>query len=1037
MAALDPAHHLDVEITGYGSGSRTSRSRSVPNRAAERAEAVRTAFTGALERELAARRPEWSPAQVRQRVAAVVTVRDGGAEQGAVPPVLADRDQRDQALIRVATVSAEEAERKLAALDRTDPRMYGKAPSSPADLARRVLQLPPDAVVDDSTKRTLAALLGEAEAAGQARTMGELGAYFLRKPGVLDRLGWIAPKRARHFTNRLGVRVPGLNWGRPEAGTGSLDARETPDRDQVRLDASEIEAWLLSAEGRVVDRRKDSSTLPWNTRTRPYVLVAGGRLGTVTMRLPDRSVRELSIEEAVAVVAADVAREKLDKSVPLVVVTPFATAHDLMLLRMLAGETGHQVWAHSGTTTFSYDSGKLRVAVRTGQFVGDWIGVEPAMAPVPEDTPPAEDWYWEQRNQVITSEKTGRPLAAASLDPESHNPERDEFLTLLDQQKTFWHYNPATGTWLTEEPLPTPPGLSEEDADHQEGHGSPGVLLQSLWRGGSVEVDGQRIESLAARFAELFKGRWHGMMRCWAAVAPDVSAPGGSRGHGDAAPVPFVVDPLRDLSAGQRTANGMRRYVRGAEGIYLAFTRGGGEWSHALSTDARGRRRRWQIFRPEPSGTRLDAWVRELGLHTGTGEATAEVREQVLVQLRALKLTFGRDVEDTDEFLDLMAGVEALQRMWEKEFGAAGGFTLDAFRRTVAAHPEGRQGVDRAGYRAVLKAAREAAPDTALTAFAPLPTVTEAAAWLTREWGSYESATRTVLRPADTGAREVSRLFWAAVKTHDALQGLGQEELEARSSGVLHLDAQGETADDAQVGKMRSLLTRAFARGRDAADPDVAAAYHLDEGGVVEEGTALPSTRYTDGTSGEGRDFRDEAPRVDLTRVESPDGTQEPAPWAGKDPDGNDTPPPYLVRAVVDPADTRHLLLEYSGMTLRVTHGEFVELLAADLVLRAKELRTGLVLDIPELDRLVPGLASRIAQHLGRHVWSTALPTGLSRGGGDGSSLLGTRHPSGASGTASGPAWTENVPVDPAEPVEAPRPVPDPVPEHAPLPGEP
>ncbi len=231
------------------------------------------------------------------------------------------------------------------------------------------------------------------------------------------------------------------------------------------------------------------------------------------------------------------------------------------------------------------------------------------------------------------------------------------------------------------------------------------------------------------------------------------------------------------------------------------------------------------------------------------------------------------------------------------------------------------------------------------------------------------------------------------------------------------------------------MLTRALAEGRDASDPAVAAAFHLEESGVLGDSTRL-STRYLDGATGQGRDFTGDADRsvVDLTETAGADGRKA-APWAGdKDRHGNDKPAPYLVRAELDPADADFLLLTVDGATWRATHAEFLELLAADPALQADELSTGVVLDIPELDRRAPGLADAAAQRLGRHVHSTAQDSGVSAIGRDGTAVLELLP---AADTPDAPlTWNRSTPRWSDQTAPAPRSVPDPLPEHAPLPAE-
>ncbi|MEK8171927.1 hypothetical protein NKH77_28890 [Streptomyces sp. M19] len=57
--------------------------------------------------------------------------------------------------------------------------------------------------------------------------------------------------------------------------------------------------------------------------------------------------------------------------------------------------------------------------------------------------------------------------------------------------------------------------------------------------------------------------------------------------------------------------------------------------------------------------------------------------------VRALRKTFGYDVEDSADYLDLLRGIAAVDHMWQADpdFSQAGPFSLDLLRRVVAARP--------------------------------------------------------------------------------------------------------------------------------------------------------------------------------------------------------------------------------------------------------------------------------------------------------------------------------------------------------------
>ncbi|MBE9500339.1 lonely Cys domain-containing protein [Streptomyces sp. GKU 257-1] len=501
---------------------------------------------------------------------------------------------------------------------------------------------------------------------------------------------------------------------------------------------------------------------------------------------------------------------------------------------------------------------------------------------------------------------------------------------------------------------------------------------------------------------------------------------------------PFRSSPIRcgDLSAAQQAANKTQKFVRSAEG--MSGSRG--RRQRLLLTDARGRRPRWRIDRPEPEASRVESWARMLGRLDAGEPATPAVLEEVRVLLRALKFTFGRDVQDEKDFLDLLRGISALERMWSKDQRAArlGPFMLDTFRHVVAAHPEGRRGVDQAGYRAVLRAARRVVPNTPLTGFVAMPAVEDALQWLQTEgWpgGSHDLVTR-VLRTPLGGPAQTARMFWARVRTHELLRRPGVDEA-VLTRRILGMEAAADV-DDRDRARVRTLLTQAFAEGHDAADSDVAVAYALKRQDLLSLATAL-STVGRDDHRGAGRDFTGEVPQptLDLRQIGTREG-RRPAPWLGRSRLGAPRPVPYVVRAKADPAERDHLLLTGQDGTRRVTHGEFMALLALDPALTGAQdpavgdasLTVDVVLDIPGLEDRAPWLAASLAQHLGRRVWATKARIGLAEAGADATSMLSL------DASYTDDMWTEYQPVDPAHPVAAPRAVPDPVPPHAPLPGE-
>ncbi|MEU1175948.1 lonely Cys domain-containing protein [Streptomyces microflavus] len=400
-----------------------------------------------------------------------------------------------------------------------------------------------------------------------------------------------------------------------------------------------------------------------------------------------------------------------------------------------------------------------------------------------------------------------------------------------------------------------------------------------------------------------------------------------------------------------------------------------------------------------------------------------EMRTATLRLVRALRITFGHDIDDDPGFGDLLRGAAAVDQMWrsDSDFEEAGPFMLDLLHRVVAAHPDAAAGVDGRTTRRVLAAAAEQwarYPGDGLASFVDLPAVEAAAQWLAEEDVEDEAAAVLRVRTDEVGEAAMSRMFWARVKAEETLPGTGPDAQEF-AARVLHLEPDPSAAH-ARRTEALDVLTRAFAVGREASDPDIAAAYALKEAGAYDD-TALDTVQgASDGT---GRDYTGGASQhVDLARFRTPAGLVD-APWA----QGKDRPVPYPVRVVADADDPDLVEVSWGGDTYGTTADEFAELLAADPVLARTELTVPVLLALPDRAADAADLADRIARRLGRTVWWTDFPVDLSGTDDAGDPVL-TLHPA-ADGTAPGAApWQRTRPAHPASAEDAPRPVPAPLP---------
>ncbi|MGO4754322.1 lonely Cys domain-containing protein, partial [Streptomyces sp. 2MCAF27] len=225
---------------------------------------------------------------------------------------------------------------RLEALQRKDRELRSR-PFDADAVARQVLHLSEGAPVDQAVRAELLGLVQAAEEAGRAGSLAALGAFHL------ERLRATGPAQSGYFTVE-GRRVPGLNWLGPEA-MGALDALE--------LDMDFSDVLVPGPDGSLAIDGGPGRETPWPKEKVPYVVGADwrdgkhGRNGKLVVRLPDRSTRDVGIEEFVELVAADVARAGLPPGTPIVVAVPFLGRYG-PLLQKLADRTGLVVWSHSG-----------------------------------------------------------------------------------------------------------------------------------------------------------------------------------------------------------------------------------------------------------------------------------------------------------------------------------------------------------------------------------------------------------------------------------------------------------------------------------------------------------------------------------------------------------------------------------------------------------------------------------------------------------------------------------------------------------------
>ncbi|WP_415853016.1 lonely Cys domain-containing protein, partial [Streptomyces albus] len=896
---------------------------------------------------------------------------------------------------------------------------YGSGIFRPDRLVRRVLGLGDGAPLSRAMRRNLYTFVGLAMMNGRAGSLAELTAYYAEREAALF-------SERRHSTAD-GTPAPGLNWTDLPAKplyTGTVGLlQERPD-------------------GAYPDIL--SSTPPrWAKGPKPYLLGASMRDGRVSVPAPHGGMRGMGAEQFVERVLQDPELAALPADAPIVLAVPFAGDGDQYLARLLADRTGRTVWAHSGDArlTVTSDGERLALAVfkESGRPVGDWFAVQPGMLP---DSDSDESWFDEVASSPLASATTGLQIGRTSFPPHEMAV-REEAYRFLDRITQYVHYNFATGTFSKEFTLE--PASRGRIKAFFAAHGGAGSTSFATRGGGTHRARGgagAKWLKKSKSFGNLLRTKddWLGLVTCQSGSGGDSALPPRS-GYGRNNPGAFTPNPLRDIPEGQHYANEMRHKVSAAT-VRSAVSVVNGKHVRVLVTDPRGRWGSYGEFFPEPETAELDRRARVVGLHAGTGPASAEARLRTLDLVRALRMTLGNEIDDDVHvdadpgYAQLLRGAGALERMWREDprFAQAGPFTLDLFRRAVVAElPSGRTEPRRDDFRALLSEAAVAPRRTKLADFVTLPgSLGRAAAWLSGADAAQETADLLRLSgPDQVGEDERSRMFWARVKAEEALDALGSG-LDAYTARVLHLDP--SAVDDAARERARTLTAHAYAVGRDGAVPDEVAAYHLETEGALSEATRIPPS--APGSSGGGRNLlgtRAGNATVDLSKVHVPGGTVD-APWHGKT-GGTTSPDPYVIRAELDRTDAGHLFVTYGGVTRRIPAGEFIELAANDPELLVLDPAVPVFLAVSELDRFAPGVADDLAQRIGRGVYSTEFPLGEHTDGG--TAPVFSLHPSpvtGASPTAaalrrSGARTLEQVRIPPpvslpldAEPSSSSRP---------------
>ncbi|OSP41769.1 hypothetical protein B7767_19150, partial [Streptomyces sp. 13-12-16] len=852
----------------------------------------------------------------------------------------------------------------LTRLDRLRPvdPLFGPTPLDLDRVARTVLLLDHSAPVSDAQRDELFRVATD-PAAGSAGSLAALTALHLRRQGVLS------PTHA--MTTGLDGRPRGRDW----------TTAHVPD-----LDLTNTGRTALRSDGTL--ERGDVTTAPWHRpgEPEPYVVRADGNHEHIVVRGYDGAPREVPLDVFAELLALDPELAGLPADVPVVLLVSGAGARGLELPRRAADRAGRDVWsADGGVDVNAQQDPSLPHVVSLRGVRGrprpHWIRSTPGQVLDPAQAADAPLWErWTLSHTIVTDRG---PIGRGVF----RDTERAQVLEDIRHATTatdLYHHDRVSGKW-TKDDQPVP--FAGKPVYVFAAHGLPGETQVPTLANPDHRTRQERTGGMLKRrpsLARLPEDHAVVMEACFSAAPPSVIRM--RRGVHDL----FAPDPLGALSESQHVANETGRTVYGGTHV-LGFARRDGKVVHQMVTDSRGRRGRWVEHRPEPTGALLDDRARAAGLHTDpVGPASEAVHERTLRLVRALRLTFGVEIEDDSRYGELLRGIGALDAMRHADPALRDvvPFSLDLFERaareiraTEHADVDGEPGPD--AYRDLLARAADVVslnPGAVLTDLVTLPHVTNVAeglAGLPEQDVNDEAAHALGLDPdrAVIGAPERFRLFWATVK---ALEWESRTPDPVALTGrVLHLDR----PDPSRVPELLDLVVRAAAAGVDLDNLTELAAFHLEllgalspDTGLFDDKGVLAGRHWARGSSALMVDA-DSAFVMAATR----DGGHRPLyrarmPWT-TDPA---RPTPYLVRGETG---ATHLTMDLpGGLRVRVPYEEVAELLARDPGLNARPQDADIVLASSHTTPVVqpaPEAKSALGTGTGRGVWTSPGAMGL------------------------------------------------------------
>ncbi|MEV7138692.1 lonely Cys domain-containing protein [Streptomyces tauricus] len=387
----------------------------------------------------------------------------------------------------------------------------------------------------------------------------------------------------------------------------------------------------------------------------------------------------------------------------MVLVSPNAGAGGLDLPRRAAARAGRTLWSHSGEVGMKPDpdTGRHHIQVTDNldlevAATGEWIGSKPGdLGPADGRTGTGEGVLETADGRTLKDEEIrnftltdgGWPVGRAVLSG-ADQMERESYLRALIRSTEWNSYDPVTGKAVGP-PRPVPwKGLKPY---FYIGHGLPGqtVMVEDEPERGAV-VRGPETGGFLRRrasVARLDRKTPIVFLSCW----------GSEREGNNAVPElwsrTFVPDPLGVLSAAQGVSNVTRREVYAPNRMHTTVEKGGRLLHHGITTTPVNDPVDMEKLRPEPTPDELDALAGQAGLETSSDFTPAMARDTALRLVRALRITFGVDVEnDKDDpagtYRRLLRGIGALEvmRRGDENLRGYGELTLDLLDRVTRAH---------------------------------------------------------------------------------------------------------------------------------------------------------------------------------------------------------------------------------------------------------------------------------------------------------------------------------------------------------------